>query len=111
MVETPEGMRKRAYGGEVVDLQAMRPLDYRTVSQIRDLPFVVGRIQPLGDSGLRIVVDDAGTAVPELVEWAGNNALEVRAIEKFEAPLDDVFVEIVKQEQKNQLEPKEQSRG
>lgn len=111
MVETPEGMRKRAYGGEVVDLQAMRPLDYRTVSQIRDLPFVVGRIQPLGDSGLRIVVDDAGTAVPELVEWAGNNALEVRAIEKFEAPLDDVFVEIVKQEQKDQLETKEQSRG
>ena len=64
-----------------------------------------------GGGQLRMVVDDAGTAVPELVAWAGSNGLEVRAIEKFEAPLDDVFVEIVKQEQNDQKEPREQSRG
>jgi ABC-2 type transport system ATP-binding protein len=99
MVETPEGMRARAFGGEVVDLQSNQPLDYRVVTQIRALPFVQGRIQPLGESGLRIIVDDAGTAVPDLVEWARTNNLDVRSIEKFEAPLDDVFVEIVKKEQ------------
>ncbi len=101
MVETPDGLRRRAYGGEVVDLQATRPLDYRTVTQLRALPFVTGRLQPLGETGLRMVVDDAGTAVPELVEWARTNALEVRSIEKFEAPLDDVFVDIVKKEQQD----------
>jgi ABC-2 type transport system ATP-binding protein len=99
MVETPEGLRARAFGGEVVDLQSNQPLDYRVVTQIRALPFVQGRIQPLGESGLRIIVDDAGTAVPDLVEWARTNNLDVRSIEKFEAPLDDVFVEIVKKEQ------------
>jgi ABC-2 type transport system ATP-binding protein len=101
MVETPAGLRSRAFGGEVVDLQATRPLDYQTVTQIRNLNFVTGRIQPLGDSGLRLVVDDAGTAVPALVEWARTVNLEVRSIEKYEAPLDDVFVEIVKREQGN----------
>lgn len=99
MVETPAGMRAHAYGGEVVDLQAARPLDYRTVTQLRELDCVTGPIQPLGESGLRLVVNDAGTAVPALVEWARTNALEVRSIEKYEAPLDDVFVEIIKKAQ------------
>jgi ABC-2 type transport system ATP-binding protein len=102
MVETPDGLRARAFGGDMVDLQAARPLDYRTVAQIRSLGFVTGRIQPLGDSGLRLVVDDAGTAVPELVEWANANSLDVRSIEKHEPPLDDVFVEVVKRAQKEQ---------
>jgi ABC-2 type transport system ATP-binding protein len=102
MVETPDGLRARAFGGDMVDLQAARPLDYRTVAQIRSLGFITGRIQPLGDSGLRLVVDDAGTAVPELVEWANANSLDVRSIEKYEPPLDDVFVEVVKRAQKEQ---------
>jgi ABC-2 type transport system ATP-binding protein len=101
MVETPEGLRKRAFGGEVVDLHSNRPLDYRVVSQIRALPYVQGRIQPQGETGLRITVDDAGTAVPELVEWARTNNLDVSSIEKYEPPLDDVFVEVVKQAQVN----------
>ena len=99
MVETPDGLRARAFGGEMVDLQATQPLDYRAIAQIRKMPFVTGRIQPLGESGLRIVVNDAGTAVPELVEWARTTNLEVRSIEKYEPPLDDVFVEVVKKEQ------------
>ncbi len=98
MVETPAGLRVRAYGGEVVDFEAARPLDYRTVTQLRELACVTGRIEPLGEAGLRLVVNDAGTAVPLLVEWARTNALEVRSIQKYEAPLDDVFVEIVKKE-------------
>jgi ABC-2 type transport system ATP-binding protein len=99
MVETPDGLRARAFGGDMVDLQAAQPLDYRAIAQIRKMPFVTGRIQPLGESGLRIVVNDAGTAVPELVEWARTSNLEVRSIEKYEPPLDDVFVEVVKKEQ------------
>jgi ABC-2 type transport system ATP-binding protein len=99
MVETPDGLRARAFGGDMVDLQAAVPLDYRTVSQIRSMDFVTGRVQPLGDTGLRIVVKDAGTAVPALVEWARTGGLEVRSIEKYEPPLDDVFVAVVKKEQ------------
>lgn len=99
MVETPDGLRARAFGGELVDLQAASPLDYRTVAQIRQMDFVTGRIQPLGEAGVRIVVNDAGTAVPRLVEWARTQNLQVRSIEKYEPPLDDVFVEVVKKEQ------------
>jgi ABC-2 type transport system ATP-binding protein len=99
MVETPDGLRKRTFGGDMVELSASRPLDYRMVAQIRTLPYVVGRIEPLGDTGLRIVVDDAATAIPALIDWARDNNLDVTSVDKYEPPLDDVFVEAVKKEQ------------
>jgi ABC-2 type transport system ATP-binding protein len=95
MVETPEGLRRRAFGGEQVDLMAAQPLDYRTVTQIGSLPYVRGRPQPVGENGLRLTVDDAGEAVPALLEWAQQANLEVRSVEQYLPPLDDVFVELV----------------
>jgi ABC-2 type transport system ATP-binding protein len=99
MVETPEGLRRRAFGGEQVDLVAAQPLDYRTVAQIRALPFVLGRVQPVGDTGLRLTVQDAGEAVPALIEWAQQANVEVRSVDAYMPPLDDVFVELVQAEQ------------
>jgi ABC-2 type transport system ATP-binding protein len=102
MVETPEGLRRRAYGGDLVDLQADRPLDYRTIALLRELPFVKGSLRPHGPNGLRMAVDDAGTAVPALIEWARDNNLEIRSVESYEPPLDDVFVELVRDEARDE---------
>lgn len=99
MVQSPEGLIHEAYGGELVDITAGQPLDYRTVAQIRALPYVQGRVQPLGETGLRLTVDDAGTAVPALVEWAQDQNLNLRSVEKYVPPLDDVYVEIVQRYQ------------
>jgi ABC-2 type transport system ATP-binding protein len=96
MVETPDGLRRRAFGGEVVDLQMAKTLDFNAVAEIRRLPFVTGPVRILGDSSLRLVVDDAGTAVPSLTAWAGETQREVSSVEPVVIPLDDVFVELVK---------------
>jgi ABC-2 type transport system ATP-binding protein len=101
MVETPDGLRHRAFGGDMIDVRGSAPFDYRTVAQVRQLPFISGPVQVVGDRTLRLVVDDAGTAVPDLVEWANANSVELVATEKYEPPLDDVFVELVKREQPN----------
>jgi ABC-2 type transport system ATP-binding protein len=98
MVETPEGLRHRAFGGEAVDMEASRPFDYATVAQVRRLPFVTGPVQVVGETTLRLVVDDAGTAIPELTEWAQAQNLPLNSIEVYAAPLDDVFVELVGRE-------------
>jgi ABC-2 type transport system ATP-binding protein len=98
MVETPDGLRRRAFGGEIVDVQARQPLDYRTLAELRHLPFVTGPMRAVNDTSVRLIVDDAGTAVPALVEWANSNNLELRSADKFEPPLDDVFVELVGRE-------------
>jgi ABC-2 type transport system ATP-binding protein len=96
MVETPDGLRRRAFGGEVVDLQMAKTLDFNAVAEIRRLPFVTGPVRILGDSSLRLVVDDAGTAVPALAAWAGETQREISSVEPVVIPLDDVFVELVK---------------
>ncbi len=100
MVETPDNLRRRAYGGEMVDLQMTKTLDFDAVAEIRRLPFVTGPVRIMGDSSLRLVVDDAGTAIPELATWAGDTQREISSVEKVDIPLDDVFVELVKGQQK-----------
>jgi ABC-2 type transport system ATP-binding protein len=99
MVETPDGLRRRAFGGEVVDLQMVKPLDFNAVGEIRRLACVTGPVRILGDSSLRLVVDDAGTAMPALAAWAGESQREISSVETVVIPLDDVFVELVKGQQ------------
>jgi ABC-2 type transport system ATP-binding protein len=95
-VDTPDGLRWRAFGGEMVDLQAAGPIDQATLGDLRSLPYI-GRIQFLNDSTLRMIVSDAGTVVPALVDWAKNRSWPIRSVEKYSPPLDDAFVELVKE--------------
>ncbi len=97
-VDTPEGLRHQAFKGEVVDLHTARPVDYRVEQMIRSLPFVKGDITRLGPNALRIVVNEARTAIPELMEWSQNQHIDVDAVEEYLPPFDDVFVELVKEE-------------
>jgi len=101
MVETPDGLRQRAFGGDVVELCTQAPVDYQTVQQVRQLPFVTGPVTITGEAAVRLTVDDAGTAIPDLMAWAAANNIAVQTVEKFEPPLDDVFVELVKREPAN----------
>jgi ABC-2 type transport system ATP-binding protein len=95
MVDTPAKLRWRAYGGELVDLQAAAPVDPITLADLHALPYI-GRIHFLNDSTLRLTVSDAGTVVPALVEWANKRNWPIRSAEKFVPPLEDAFVELVK---------------
>jgi len=94
-VDTPNGLRWRAFGGEMVDMQAAGSIDEATIGELRALPYI-GRIQFLNDTTLRMIVSDAGTVVPALVEWARNRNWPIRSVEKYAPPLDDAFVELVK---------------
>jgi ABC-2 type transport system ATP-binding protein len=99
MVETSEGLRRRAFGGEVVDLRTAERLHYEQVELIRALPFVEQRkVIRTGDNSLRIIVDEASTAMPALLDWSKAQNLMVESIEEYLPPFDDVFVELVQEE-------------
>jgi ABC-2 type transport system ATP-binding protein len=98
MVETPENLRKRAFGGQVIDLQGSNPISYEKVFAIQNLEFVRGKVHLLGENALRITVDDASRAIPELIEWCNTNGVPVESINEFVPPFDDVFVQIIQQE-------------
>jgi ABC-2 type transport system ATP-binding protein len=97
-VDTPDGLRRRAFGGEVVHLYTLDYLEYPRLEALASLPFVQGRIQRMGDRGIRLVVDESSTAILTLLDWCKEQGIGVESVEKFEPPFDDVFVELVKQE-------------
>ncbi len=99
LVESPHGLHRRAYGGDVIDLRAARPLTEDALVALGALPFVRASVQPLGEGKLRLVVDDAATAVPDLLEWSQARAIPIDSVERYAPPMDDVFVELFKREQ------------
>ena len=70
MVDTPDGLRYRAYGGDIVDMVTKEPLSLRYMRMLRDLPFVKARPRLLSDTRVRLIVSEAGTDITELVDWA-----------------------------------------
>jgi ABC-2 type transport system ATP-binding protein len=101
MLETPSGLRRRAFGGEVVEMYTKERLIEKDLRALRKLPGVRGSIQRIGNSGnkgLRLVVGEAKKTIPTLVAWCQQEYVTVESIEEYLPPFDDVFVELVKDE-------------
>jgi ABC-2 type transport system ATP-binding protein len=99
-VDTPEGLRQRAYGGDIVRLRTLEPMSAEQVHLVQRLPFVRDRVKfTNGDrQALQLVVDDAKTAVPALLPWCKEHGMEVESVQEYLPPFDDVFVELVEEE-------------
>ena len=96
MVDTPEGLRQRAYGGDIVELTAKERITYSQIQALSQLEYVHERPRRIDDTHLRIIVDEAATAVMKLVSWCEKQGIDVDTVEEFQPPFDDVFVELIK---------------
>jgi ABC-2 type transport system ATP-binding protein len=97
-VDTPEGVRRRAFGGEIIHLRSRERIMYSDLQRLQELPFIKGRISRFDETGIRLVVDEASLAMPEIMEWCKANGITVEAIEEYFPPYDDAFVELMKHE-------------
>jgi ABC-2 type transport system ATP-binding protein len=99
MVETPEGLRRRALGGEVIELRPARYLGYNELMELRKHEIVKdGRVSVTDGSGLRIVVEDDDAALPVLMSWFQDRQIEVESAGQYNPPFDDIFVALVEAE-------------
>ena len=98
VVDTPTALRYRAFGGDIVDFEAEHPLSYTDMHALRELPFVQGLPRRVGEEHVRLVVSEAATDIPELLEWAKAQDLSVVSVEEYMPPFDDVFVELVEED-------------
>lgn len=101
MVETPEGLRRAAFGGEVVDLTTAERLSFPQLQDLRNQPGVLDEIDRLNQKTIRLVVDEASTAIPMILHWCQDQSLKVESIEEYLPPFDDVFVQLVQESQVN----------
>jgi ABC-2 type transport system ATP-binding protein len=101
MVETPENLRKKAFGGEIVSIKTKNLIRYEHRKRLEALPFVHGKITLIGDQEMELIVDEASTAIPALIEACKADRIEIETIEEILPPYDDVFVKLIEKETKN----------
>ena len=98
MVETPESLRKKAFGGEIVSIKASEWIRYEDRKKLENLPFVQGKIKVVSDSEIEVIVDEASTAMPALMEATKAARISVETMEEIIPPYDDVFVRLIEME-------------
>ena len=96
MVETPEDLRYKAMGGDIIQFQTASPLASEQIQTLHALPFVKGDSNFIDARTLQVTVDDAGTAIPDILHWSEDQGIEIEAIIEQVPPFDDVFVQVMK---------------
>lgn len=90
----PEALRSDAYGGELIDVVFTTTPSWTVMQSLSDATDAVD-IRPTGSRSVRLIVADAGTAIPTISNMAGEHGMEVVEAERFIPEFDDVFVELV----------------
>lgn len=106
-IDTPENLRSHAFGGEIVEVRspqighATRPL-FGRVNGLRSIDTSIpGRA--------RLVVDDAPTAMPVILDLLRGENLEVEGIEQYRPTFDEVFVRLLEREQAQAMPASEEA--
>jgi ABC-2 type transport system ATP-binding protein len=90
-LDSPSGLRRRALGGEVLEVETTATFDASTLagsSGIRDAT-------QTGLRTFRVVVDDAGEASPNVVEAVAAGGGEVASVREFKPTFEEIFADIV----------------
>lgn len=98
-IDTPEGLRRRALGGEIIKL-LVDSAQERTVAQILEgRPEVHDVRRSRSQAGLLFVyVDQASTALPALFNALNEHPhITVQRAEEYQLPFDDVFIRLIEQ--------------
>jgi ABC-2 type transport system ATP-binding protein len=93
-IDTPEGLRRSAYGGDMIEVSFEDPPESAVVATMRELPGVTS-IDWVDTDRVRLVVDDAEPALPAINSWAESHRIRLNRSETYLPPFDDVFVELV----------------
>jgi len=90
-LETPDGLRRRATGGDIVELETAAPID---AAGLHDVPGVLA-VDRSDANHLRVTVEDAATATPDVVSAMSDRGGEVRAAREIRPTFDEVFAALI----------------
>jgi len=90
----PENLRREAMGGDIVEIKTANAFD---TAGLTNLP-MIRRIDRRGPNELRVTVDDASTAMPDVVEAITRNGGEVVSVNEARPSFDEVFAILVERD-------------
>lgn len=102
MIETPDGLRRKAYGGDLIGIRTNEEIRYEHRHQLENLPFVHGKVRMINDQEVEVIVENADIAVALLLEWCQAQNLTVAMLEQQSPSFDDVFIRIIETEGKHE---------
>lgn len=100
-LDTPDGLRHRAFGGELVEVEAREQLPDAVLAALAEIDGVraVERTGTQG-RGLRLLVSDAGAALPRIQRHLEGEELTVDSAEPRVPSYDEVFVALVQADER-----------
>ena len=107
-IGTPEEVRRRAMGGEVVHV-AGPDLNRQAIALMREVPGV-RRVRRLEHDRLELIVEDAGPLVPVLLDTLRMAHVEVDEVTEQRPSFDDVFVRLMEADDAGVTRPDQSSR-
>ncbi|HEY1012286.1 MAG TPA: ABC transporter ATP-binding protein [Herpetosiphonaceae bacterium] len=97
-VDSPDGLRRQALGGEVISLRVDPEDSMRAMRLLSRHPLVrdVHRIRNADPGSLAAYVENAGAAMPELIQaLASDETIDVRNAQEYNPPFDDIFITLM----------------
>jgi ABC-2 type transport system ATP-binding protein len=91
---TPDDLRREAVGGDIVEVETSEVFDPAPLARSE----VVRRIEHDGPRRLRVTVDDAAVALPEVVEAVTSSGAEVTSAREYRPSFDEVFAILVERD-------------
>jgi len=95
----PEAIRQEAMGGEIINL-TLEEVSREAVRLLRQMP-QVRRVQGSSTENLRLTVEDAGEALPEIINALQQNNIEIQSIEPYRPDFEEVFVQLMERDNAN----------
>lgn len=92
-VGTPTELKRKAIGGERVELVTADPS--RADAILKDSELV--REISVSDGGIQLIVDEAASAIPKLTSLLRERGVEVIQIRQLQPSLEDVFIKLVEE--------------
>lgn len=91
---TPDELRRSALGGQVVDVTTNQMFDAGAFAK---RPGVL-EVRQTGPRDFRLIVEDAGTASADAVQWVTEGGGEVEAVREVRPTFEEVFTDLVERD-------------
>jgi ABC-2 type transport system ATP-binding protein len=92
-VGTPTELKRKAIGGERVELVSSDPSSTRAILEGSDLV----RDITLANGAIQLIVDEAASAIPKLTSLLGERGVNVLQVRQLQPNLEDVFIKLVEE--------------
>lgn len=93
MVETPEGLRRQALGGDIIAMTVEPERELEAIRILEQQPYVARTSRVGSERGhIHVRVDSAAERLPDIVGlFAQESDIDILSAQKYEPPFDDIF--------------------